>query len=108
MSTMVVPYAIESYTVIIHEAEEGGYWGEVLELPGCLSQGETIDEFRHNIREALEAVLESESETPRIEIYTEPILTERELIQFGMFGMQESREEKVHWVEANETWTATA
>jgi predicted RNase H-like HicB family nuclease len=105
MYTMVVPYAIKSYTVILYGAEEGGYWGEVLELPGCVSQGETIDEFRHNIREALEAVLESELETPRIEIYTEPALTEKEFIQFGML---ESREEKAHWVEASETWTATA
>lgn len=74
MVTMVTPYLITSYTIVVHEAEEGGYWGEVLELPGCVSQGETIDEFRHNIREALEAVLESESQGPRIEIYTEPTL----------------------------------
>jgi len=105
MATMVMPYAISSYTVIVHEAEEGGYWGEVLELPGCVSQGETMDEFRHNIREALEAVLESESQTPRIEIYTEPRLTEKEFIQFGM---SESREEKVRWVKVSETRTATA
>ena len=77
--------------VIVHEAEEGGYWGEVLELPGCVSQGETIDEFRDNIREALEAVLESESEAPHIEMYTETILAEKELIQFGV----------------GESWTAT-
>jgi len=105
MSTMVVPYALKSYTVIVHEAEEGGYWGEVLELPGCVSQGETIDEFRNNIREALEAVLESESETTRIEMYTEPILAEKEFIQFGM---SESREKNVSWVEVSETWTVTA
>lgn len=78
METTVVPYAIRSYTVVVHEAEEGGYWGEVLELPGCVSQGETVEEFRYNIREALEAVLESESQEPRIEIYTEPILAEKE------------------------------
>ena len=74
MVTMVTPYLITSYTIVVHEAEEGGYWGESLELPGCVSQGETIDEFRHNIREASEAVLESESQGPRIEIYTEPTL----------------------------------
>ncbi len=103
MVTMVVPYAIRSYTVIVHEAEEGGYWGEVLELPGCVSQGETIDEFRHNIREALEAVLESESQAPRIEIYTEPILAEKEFIQFGI---PESCGEKVGWVKISDTWTS--
>ena len=105
MSTMVVPYALNSYTVIVHEAEEGGYWGEVLELPGCVSQGETIDEFRNNIREALEVILESESETPLIEIYAEPTLTEKEVIQFEM---SEPREAGVSWVEVNKTRTVTA
>lgn len=32
------------YTVIVHNADEGGYWVEVPSLPGCFSQGETIDE----------------------------------------------------------------
>jgi predicted RNase H-like HicB family nuclease len=104
MVTMVVPYAIKSYTLVVHEAEEGGYWGEVLELPGCVSQGETIDELRHNIREALEAVLEAESQhTPRIEIYTEPKLTEKEFIQFrirGSLGIKAGR------AEESDTWTA--
>jgi len=99
---MFAPYAIRSYTVIVHEAEEGGYWGEVLELPGCVSQGETIDEFRNNIREALEAVLESESQAPLIGIYTEPTLAE-----FIQFRMPESRKGKARWVEASEALTAT-
>ena len=43
-------------------SEEGGYWGEVLEPPGCVSQGETLEEFRHNVREAIDAVLEAEME----------------------------------------------
>ena len=40
--------------VIIHKAEEGGYWAEVPALPGCFSQGETVDEMLANIREAIE------------------------------------------------------
>jgi predicted RNase H-like HicB family nuclease len=45
------------YTVAVHEAEpdEGGYWCEVLELPGCVAQGETLDELRANIGDAIEA-----------------------------------------------------
>ena len=50
----------QTYTVIVHAAEEGGFWGEVLELPGCVSQGETPEEFQQNIREAIQAVLEAE------------------------------------------------
>ena len=30
--------------VIIHEADEGGYWAEVPSIPGCATQGETFDE----------------------------------------------------------------
>jgi len=42
------------YTVIVHHAEEGGYWAEVPSLPGCFSQGETIDETMSSVREAIE------------------------------------------------------
>jgi predicted RNase H-like HicB family nuclease len=42
------------YTVVVHSAEEGGYWVDVPSLPGCFSQGETIDEAMNNAREAIE------------------------------------------------------
>ena len=45
------------YTVIFHKATEGGYWVEVPALPGCYSQGETVDEATENIKEAIEAHL---------------------------------------------------
>jgi predicted RNase H-like HicB family nuclease len=47
------------YTIIIHPAEEGGYWTEVPLLPGCYSQGETIEEALNNIKEAIEAHVEA-------------------------------------------------
>jgi len=43
------------YTIITYEAEEGGYWSKVPALPGCGSQGETIDEAITNTREAIES-----------------------------------------------------
>ncbi|HYX30569.1 MAG TPA: type II toxin-antitoxin system HicB family antitoxin [Pyrinomonadaceae bacterium] len=43
--------------IIVHEAEEGGYWAEVPAIPGCASQGETIDELLHNVHEAIEGCL---------------------------------------------------
>jgi len=49
---------VQHYAVVIHEDPEGGYWAEVPALPGCYSQGETIDELTRNIREAIEGVLE--------------------------------------------------
>lgn len=45
------------YTILIHQAEEGGFWSEVPALPGCYSQGETIDETLHNTKEAIESYL---------------------------------------------------
>ena len=43
--------------VVIHEAEEGGYWAEVPAIPGCVSQGETTEELLSNIHEAIKACL---------------------------------------------------
>lgn len=51
------------YTIIIHKDEqEGGFWGECSELPGCYSQGESIEELMKNIREAVELYLEDAEE----------------------------------------------
>ena len=47
---------------VVHEAEEGGFWAEVPALPGCVSEGETLEEVRANIREAAEGWLEVASE----------------------------------------------
>ena len=43
--------------VVVHEAEEGGYWAEVPALPGCATQGRTFDELLSNIHEAVEGCL---------------------------------------------------
>lgn len=43
--------------VIIHKAEEGGFWAEVPSIPGCATQGETFDEVLENVREAAEGCL---------------------------------------------------
>lgn len=43
--------------VVIHEAEEGGYWAEVPAIPGCATQGETFEELLGNLYEAVEGCL---------------------------------------------------
>lgn len=43
--------------VIIHEAEEGGFWAEVPAIPGCVSQGESFEELLPNLYEAIEGCL---------------------------------------------------
>ena len=43
--------------VIVHEAEEGGYWAEVPAIPGCATQGDTFEELLSNLYEAVEGCL---------------------------------------------------
>ena len=48
-----------NYTVRVHKAEEGGYWAEVPALPGCLTQGESLDEVREMAKDAIEGYLDT-------------------------------------------------
>jgi predicted RNase H-like HicB family nuclease len=41
-------------SIIVHEAEEGGYWAEVPALPGCATQGDSLQELLRNLAEAVE------------------------------------------------------
>ena len=59
------------FAVILHEAEEGGYWAEVPSLPGCVSQGETVEEALENIKDAIELFWECMLEDGE-EVRTEP------------------------------------
>jgi len=43
--------------VVVHEAEEGGYWAEVPAIPGCATQGDTLEELMKNVHEAVEGCL---------------------------------------------------
>ena len=43
--------------IIVHEAEEGGYWAEVPSIPGCATQGESFEELLQNLYEAVEGCL---------------------------------------------------
>ncbi|WP_295845532.1 type II toxin-antitoxin system HicB family antitoxin [Tardiphaga sp.] len=48
--------------IVIHDAEEGGYWAEAPAIPGCASQGETMGELILNLREAIAGCLAIEVE----------------------------------------------
>lgn len=56
--------------VVIEEDEDGGYVGSVPNLPGCHSQGDTLDELMKNMKEAIELYLEA------LEMEKEPIVME--------------------------------
>ena len=47
------------FTIIIETSEEGGYHAWCPSLPGCHSQGETLEEAKGNIIEAIQCQLES-------------------------------------------------
>jgi predicted RNase H-like HicB family nuclease len=50
--------------VLVHEAEEGGYWAEVPNIPGCATQGETFEELLENLYEAVEGCLAVDLDLP--------------------------------------------
>jgi predicted RNase H-like HicB family nuclease len=51
--------------VVVHEAEEGGYWAEVPSIPGCATQGETFEELLKNLYEAVEGCLSIDVSAPK-------------------------------------------
>ncbi len=53
--------------VIIHNAEEGGYWAEVPSISGCVTQGDTFEELLTNIYDAVEGCLSVDIEDYEME-----------------------------------------
>ena len=56
---------------IVHPAEEGGYWAEVPALPGCITEGDTIEELKSNLKDAIEGWLEVANDSHLIEENTQ-------------------------------------
>ncbi len=50
-----------SFKAVVHVEPEGGYWAEVPDLPGCFTQGDTLDEVYHNLAEAIACHLDRET-----------------------------------------------
>jgi predicted RNase H-like HicB family nuclease len=49
---------------IVHEAEEGGFWAEVPAIPGCATEGDTMEELIKNLHDAIEGCLSVDVEKP--------------------------------------------
>jgi predicted RNase H-like HicB family nuclease len=64
------------FTAVYREAPEGGYVAFVEELPGANTQGETLEEARANLREAVALVLESNRALAEEELGTAPVIRE--------------------------------
>jgi predicted RNase H-like HicB family nuclease len=56
----------QKYHVLIEQDEDGGYVGLVPELPGCVSQGDSLDELMSNMREAIELYLEVQNDKKQL------------------------------------------
>ncbi len=52
------------FKVVVHTAEEGGFWAEVPAVPGCVSQGENMEDLLANIQEAIEGCLSIDVQDP--------------------------------------------
>lgn len=66
-------------TAVYQRAAEGGYVGFVSELPGAVTQGETLEEVRENLQEAIALVLEgnrilAEEALVGVEVIREPLI----------------------------------
>lgn len=65
--TRTVTVKRKTYTVVLHpDLEEGGYWVECPALPGCASQGDTMEEALEMIQDAIEGHLEVEAEKDKV------------------------------------------
>jgi len=54
---------------IIHPAEEGGYWAEVPALPGCITEGDSLEEVTHNLKDAIKGWLAVANESYEIKSF---------------------------------------
>ncbi len=54
------------YKAVVRPEAEGGYWAEVDGLPGCFTQGETLDDVYHNLANAIACHLGSNTEDVRV------------------------------------------
>lgn len=52
--------------VIVHKAEEGGFWAEVPAIPGCVTQGDSFEELLENLYDAVEGCLSVELKETKI------------------------------------------
>ena len=71
-------------TAIYEEAEEGGYIGSIAEIPGANTQGETIDEVRENLMEALQLTIEANGEEADRRLATNSIVNRQRIIWYSV------------------------
>ncbi len=98
-STMSIPFTL---TVDVHEIDGGGFYGEVRQLPGCLSYADTLEELADAMREALRDYFAEPG------LMTEPTARELAAIQGttnippGPYPLRYDYQPPPDWTEADE------
>ena len=67
----------------LSESEGGGYWAFVEEVPGAITQGETLEEMRENLKEAVSLMLEYQREQANDSLDPNALATIREKIRIS-------------------------
>lgn len=67
MSATLIP-SPTTYRAVVHPEDEGGYWAEVPDLPGCFTQGDTLDEVYQNLAEAIACHLDTNTASVRVSL----------------------------------------
>lgn len=57
-----------SYRALVHPEQEGGYWAEVPDLPGCFTRGDSLDEIYRNLADAVACHLDLDTDSVRISL----------------------------------------
>ena len=73
---MIEPAPTMIFTAVFEPAEEGGYIAFVEELPGANTQGETLEEARVNLAEAVAMILEANRDAAEREIAGRAVIRE--------------------------------
>lgn len=67
---------MHTFTAVFEAAPEGGYTAFVEELPGAISQGDTLEEARENLKEAIELILECNRERANRDVHADRVIRE--------------------------------
>jgi predicted RNase H-like HicB family nuclease len=65
----------QEFTAIIEEAPEGGFWAVCPEVPGANGQGETVEEAKESLREAIVLIFTDRLEDMRRGLHEDAIET---------------------------------
>ncbi len=70
-----------TFTAVIRPAPEGGWWATCPEMPGANGQGETVEEARENLKEAIRLILEDLQEEALKDLSDDVVLETIDIVE---------------------------